>query len=183
MPTQAEVDARWVQRERENAERKANEPARRAAAKAAGIEKRKATVARRKELAAVLADRWPAVEFELLRRFDNWSAYWTGGPAESEVSEATGLIKWACHRTDSAEEIEARNIAARYEVEAPARRVRRMRGNLARLAARARPVAARRITPQLPLPLHLPRDWSTTTAECAMIRKINPSALAYPQYS
>lgn len=94
-PEEREVkDAQW---EAERRAYVAAEPARRAAAKAAGIEKRKATAAAKKANLATLAKAFPGVEFTLTKD----CTAWTDGPEPAEVAAALGeryVMDWRYQR-------------------------------------------------------------------------------------
>lgn len=70
----------------EHRARVAAEPARRAAAKASGIEKRKAMHALKKSRLATLAAAFPGIEFDLTAA----GLAWTDGPAREEVNNVLG---------------------------------------------------------------------------------------------
>jgi hypothetical protein len=116
-----EMEALRTQWDEEHRARVAAEPARRATAKAAGIEKRKATVAAKKALAAKLADAFPGVDFTLSG--DNVS--WTDGPERAEVVTAAGVSYGQTYRHVTTEFLNrlAERLATRVQTGRLARRL------------------------------------------------------------
>lgn len=93
-PTQEERDEMHRQWDEQRRAAVAAEPARRAAAKASGIEKRKATHEAKKARLAKLAETFPGVDFSVSQDV----IYWTNGPERSEVVTASGVAPWQTHR-------------------------------------------------------------------------------------
>lgn len=83
-PTPEEYEEMQRKWDEEHRARVAAEPARRAAAKAAGVEKRKATHEAKKARLAVLAAAFPGVEFDLTAEYLGW----TDGPDGQEMTAA-----------------------------------------------------------------------------------------------
>jgi hypothetical protein len=89
----AEMDA-------QDAARRAEEPARRAAAKAAGIAKARATREHRAAMLAKIKARWPLTAFTL----DDGRPTWTDGPSVSDVAAelgAMGITQYHCTRRET----------------------------------------------------------------------------------
>jgi hypothetical protein len=140
----------------EHRARVAAEPARRAAAKAVGIKRRKATVAAKKALAAKLAEVFPGIDFTLSG--DNVS--WTDGPERDEVVAAAGVSPGQTYRHVTTEFLNrlAERLATRKQTNRLARRLAASKVRTIRVAKgiarrrRLREVAVR----QLPLPMEFP---------------------------
>jgi hypothetical protein len=154
--TPEEMEALHAKWNEEHRARVAAEPARRAAAKASGIEKRKATVAAKKALAAKLAEAFPGIDFTLAG--DNVS--WTDGPEQAEVVTAAGVSPWRTIRNVTKEYLAgvATRLAAGKQANRLARRLAASKVRAIRVAKgiARRPRACEVATRQLPLPLDFP---------------------------
>jgi hypothetical protein len=170
---QEKRDRKWDEEQRA---RVAAEPARRAAAKAAGIEKRKATAAATKATAAAtkarrdtLAAAFPGVEFCLSStpRWNDPAVSWVDGPSIEEVTTLLSIETYACQRrlTPEFKAAEALRKAAKIHTDRLAKRLaaskvravrvakgieRRLTAGLAHLPRLSRP------SPQMVLPMDFP---------------------------
>lgn len=122
----AEMRRQW---DEEHRARVAAEPARKAAAKAAGIEKRKATHAAKCARLAVLYGAFPGVEFSV----NADGIAWVDGPERGEVIKVTGIAPYQTTRTRTAESLAREGAEKRAKVHA-ARLVRRLANSRARAA-------------------------------------------------
>jgi hypothetical protein len=106
-PTPEEWAAQLAQWDIDDAARLAAEPARKAQAKADGLARRQATLARRKAHTAILAANWPGVVFTLTHTRNHFCISWTDGPDRNSVAAACGVVNWTCTRTVSPREVAA----------------------------------------------------------------------------
>lgn len=120
-PTPEEYEEMHRQWDEERRVAIAAEPSRRAAAKAAGIEKRKATHAAKCARLALLYGAFPGVEFDLASD----GVAWTDGPEPREVIKVTGVYPHNCsrHRTPGSLAREAAEEVAQVHTNRLARRL------------------------------------------------------------
>ena len=150
--TEAEAAAWHAEMDRRDAERLAAEPARRAAAKAAGIAKRTVSVAARKAREAMLAAAFPAVAFAHVRtRWGEPSIEWIDGPTEAAVRAVLPRedCPWLIRQESPAERARIVAEAERLQCIAEAEAVAAAQAAVvAATAARARRLTALRQQPQ-----------------------------------
>lgn len=144
--TEAEAATWHADLDRRDAERLAAEPARRAAAKAAGIAKRTVSVAARKAREAMLAAAFPAVAFAHVRtRWGEPSIEWIDGPTEAAVRAVLPRedCPWLIRQESPAERARIVAEAERLQCIAEAETVAAAQAAvIAAAAARARRIAA-----------------------------------------
>lgn len=123
-PEELEVlHARW---DREAAEREAAEPALRAARKAAGLAKARATRERKASLTATLTSLYPGVTFAIeVTQYGTTRFTWVDGPEIAEICKSMTVSQYACTRTESPEHVAMRETRKREQMIA-ARLARRL---------------------------------------------------------
>lgn len=150
-PTPEEYEEMRRQWDEERRAAVAAEPARRAAAKAAGIEKRKATHAAKCARLAVLYGAFPGVDFDITAE----GVFWTDGPTEGEVAGITGEhgVWEGWYKRRRTPESLAREMAEKAAKVHTGRLAKRLAASKVRALRVAKGVERRRVA-MLP---HLPR--------------------------
>jgi hypothetical protein len=102
--TPEEREVKYAQWDAQRRAQIAAEPARRAAAKAAGIAKRAETLAAKKIMLAKMYGAFPVTEFHVSTlQHGGLSVAWVDGPEVAEVASVLTINEWQCHRSESAE--------------------------------------------------------------------------------